>query len=485
MRALILLHRWLGVVFCLFFAMWFATGIVMHFVPFPALSEADRFAGLPPIDLERVAESPAAAVAASGIAGVTRVRLVQRSDGPIYIVSGKSALKALRAIDLGDGAVHSDQMALTIAKEYARRRQLIDTNATVAGRAPYDQWTVAGRYDPHRPLYRIALNDAAGHELYASSATGEIVLETTRRERVWNYVGSVAHWIYPTVLRRHVAVWTAVVWWLALAALFCAMAGALLGTLRIGADKTRPYRGWQAWHHYVGLACMTFVLTFIFSGWLSMDSGLLFSTGKPTDREADVVAGAPDWTALSADERRQVGAEASEIEWFAFNGRIYRRDRTGLSSQRLTTAVPQQDGATPQQTYLSAAQLDALAPHLAAGCEPAAVIGRGDNYNIASNMPGAPVFRLRCGEVWFDIDGATGALLEKLDASRRAYRWLYDGLHTLNFPILIAHPRWRAALVVTLCLCGFLFSLTGVVLALRRLRQGLRDSAQPQPDGMQ
>ena len=37
MRALILLHRWLGVVFCLLFAMWFATGIVMHFVPFPVL----------------------------------------------------------------------------------------------------------------------------------------------------------------------------------------------------------------------------------------------------------------------------------------------------------------------------------------------------------------------------------------------------------------------------------------------------------------
>src|SRR5580700_1088153 len=38
-RALILLHRWLGVAFCLLFAMWFASGIVMHFVPLPARSE--------------------------------------------------------------------------------------------------------------------------------------------------------------------------------------------------------------------------------------------------------------------------------------------------------------------------------------------------------------------------------------------------------------------------------------------------------------
>ena len=46
MRALTLAHRLLGVPFCLLFAMWFASGIVMHFVPFPTLSEADRIEGL-------------------------------------------------------------------------------------------------------------------------------------------------------------------------------------------------------------------------------------------------------------------------------------------------------------------------------------------------------------------------------------------------------------------------------------------------------
>ena len=76
MRALILLHRWLGVVVCLFFAMWFATGIVMHFVAFPELTEAQRFAGLRQIDLTRIGAVPVAAVAASGIARVTRLRLI-------------------------------------------------------------------------------------------------------------------------------------------------------------------------------------------------------------------------------------------------------------------------------------------------------------------------------------------------------------------------------------------------------------------------
>ncbi len=38
-RLLATLHRWWGVAFCLLFAMWFASGIVMHFVPFPERHE--------------------------------------------------------------------------------------------------------------------------------------------------------------------------------------------------------------------------------------------------------------------------------------------------------------------------------------------------------------------------------------------------------------------------------------------------------------
>ena len=39
MRFLATLHRWWGVAFCLLFAMWFASGAVMHFVPFPERHE--------------------------------------------------------------------------------------------------------------------------------------------------------------------------------------------------------------------------------------------------------------------------------------------------------------------------------------------------------------------------------------------------------------------------------------------------------------
>jgi hypothetical protein len=473
LRALILLHRWLGVAFCLLFAMWFASGIVMHFVPFPSLTEAERFAGLAPIDFLRVVYGPAEAIAASGIGDAARLRLMQRSDGPVYLIAGSTRAAALRAADLADAAIRSRETALVIAADDARRRGLDAARAAVAGLASYDQWTVPGNFDPHRPLYRIALNDDVGTELYVSSATGEIVLDTTRRERAWNYVGSIAHWLYPTVLRRHPATWSRLVWWLSLIALIGATAGAAVGTLRLGADGSHlrsPYRGWQALHHWLGLGCMLFVVSWIFSGFLSMDDGLLFSTGKPRAAETAAMTGAPDWTALPHDGLTRVAEPVAEIEWFAFGGKIYRRDRTALARQQLSRADAAGSVTMPDRVFLRSDEIDAVTRRLARHCDAAFAVEAADAYAVASAMPGAPVYRTVCGDDWFDIDGANGAVLEKLDRSRRIYRWLYGALHTLDVPVLQARPELRTVLIVALCGCGFVFSLTGVVIAWRRIR---------------
>ena len=107
---------------------------------------------------------------------------------------------------------------------------------------------------------------------------------------------------------------------------------------------------------------------------------------------------------------------------------------------------------------------------MTAGCEVPTVVAADDSYAVRSSMPSAPVYRSVCGSVWFHIDGASGAMLERLDASRRAYRWFYSALHTMDFPVLSARPTLRSALIVILCGFGLVFSLTGVVIGWRRLR---------------
>jgi len=474
MRTLALLHRWLGIASCLLFAMWFASGMVMHVVPFPSLTEAERIAGLDPIDASRITREPADAVREGGAARATRIRLMQRPDGPVYIASGPFGLWAAHAEAPGPAAVQSPELALTIARRHAGNRGLDASRASLAARDMHDQWTVPNGFDPHRPLYRVALNDAFATEVYVSSTTGEVVLDTTRRERFWNWVGSIPHWIYPTLLRRDWARWDATVWTLSLLALFAALAGAVLGIARIGwrAGMPRtPYKGWHAWHHAAGLVTMTFLTTWIFSGWLSMDHGRLFSTGHPGASEVAALAAAPDWRDVHAPRL----SAAREIEWFALAGRLYRRDRLSLDAQLVSVSA--QAGSEPDGPHGVLRAADDIDSALARGglaCNTAARVAADDAYPVASRMPGAPVYRAVCGGVWLHIDGASGALIERLDPSRRAYRWLYSALHTLDLPALTGRPMLRSLLIESLCFLGLAFSLTGIVLAWRRLRRAGR-----------
>jgi hypothetical protein len=219
MRILTALHRWWGMAFCLLFAMWFASGIVMHFVPFPARIEAGHSGGLAVTDR---------------------------------------------------GEVSSEQDALHIATAYAREGRLDVSHGRVE-LIDYDQWTVAGEFDSDRPLYRVALLDHAGTELYVSSVTGNVVLLTTQDMRLANYLGSIAHWVYPTFLRHKRQLWSTLMWWLSLAATIGAIIGAMIGIVRVRTGAN--YQGLQRWHHRFGLIIAPFILCWIFSGFLSMNEG--------------------------------------------------------------------------------------------------------------------------------------------------------------------------------------------------------------------
>jgi len=124
--------------------------------------------------------------------------LCSEAMGPIYLISSSSRTTALHAADLSEATVLSATLARAIASDYATRRQWDAPVAGIAVLQDYDQWTLSAELDPYRPLYRVALADASGTNLYVSKITGEVVLATTRRQRVWNYAGTVSHWIYLT-----------------------------------------------------------------------------------------------------------------------------------------------------------------------------------------------------------------------------------------------------------------------------------------------
>ncbi len=83
-RWLYWIHRWLGVVTCLLCVMWFLSGLVMLYVPFPSWSDEERIASLPRIAVERIAVTPDEALTKAGVRALpTTFRLEMLADDPV------------------------------------------------------------------------------------------------------------------------------------------------------------------------------------------------------------------------------------------------------------------------------------------------------------------------------------------------------------------------------------------------------------------
>jgi hypothetical protein len=171
---------------------------------------------------------------------------------------------------------------------------------------------------------------------------------------------------------------------------------------------------------------------------------------------------APDWNAVPRDEAQHLDPQVIEAEWFAFGGHIYQREISSSGDWWLAIAETSAAPAIRTGALLGSEAIDAATRQLAPGCGPAISLGGYDIYATAPNRSEARVFRVICGDVRFDIDAANGAIRDRLDRSQRAYRSLFSALHRLDFPVLAGHPALRTFLVVVLCACGFIFSLSGV-----------------------
>ena len=85
-----------------------------------------------------------------------------------------------------------------------------------------------------------------------------------------------------------------------------------------------------------------------------------------------------------------------------------------------------------------------------------------------------PVLRVRYNDsdsTWLYLDPHNGMVSMRQTTRTRVNRWLYNGLHSLDFPFLYyRRPVWDIVLVV-LSLGGIGLSMTTMWPAIRRLRR--------------
>ena len=489
-RQLHLWHRWLGIAIGLLVLLWFGSGIVMMYVPYPSLTEQERMAWLAPIDGAKVRLSAWDAWQASAQPGVPdAVRLNTVAGRPAYHFQSAGGLHSVWA---DTGAV----MRVTGSVAIGTAAGAGPTSGARPAAAPpvveqieLDQWTF-GRVAAHRPLYRVDTGDAAGSVLYVSGRTGELVRDTTRSERAWNWVGSIIHWIYITPLRKHGDAWRQVVMWTSAVALLLALTGMVLGIQRLrllrryASGSRSPYKGWQAWHHWLGLSLGTVTLTWLLSGWLSVTPFGWLSSPGITARDQLAFAGGPlERSDLSVAVASAVHAYPGvlELEWRRVGGSLYLAALERTGRQLLDAHRMEAVGALPQGVLLRAAQ--AVRPD--AAVKDAAMLAEGDHYYYSHHRQAAfPVLRVQFllpDETTFYADPMQGQLAGYADSNSKWNRWLFNGLHQLDFASAVrARPVWDV-LVASLCLLGALLSLTGVVLGWRRLRTRDRRATWPPP----
>lgn len=466
------MHRVLGTGMSLLVLLWFGSGAVLVAVPYPSLTEAERFTWLAPLQLAGCCAPLESVWAQAGVtADVERIRLLMVAGRPAYVIHFVDGRLMPVWADRGDiVSVGEDRQA----SDRAWQGLCPDRACTVEGLQD-DQWTVQQHLDPYRPLWKVSLPDEDGREVYVSSQTGEVVMDTTAFERHWNYAGAVMHWLYVPVLRRHWALWDRVVWGLAATGVVVAVTGMVLGLRWRGRGLSSPFTGVARWHHLSGVGIGLVVCTWLFSGLLSMDHGRWFSRPEPTRDQRLRFMGGPvrpqDIAVPLGDALRQaqLGDAVKEINITKVGGVSYYVLRSDSAHQVVVNAATMQ---SPLEEFsLLALTQAASAVFPAQKIIERSEITQGDTYyySTAHNPRPLPAVRVvvdDSAQTWLHIDMHTGQLMELMDHSRRVYRWLFHGLHSWDVPFLLVYDCPRKIMLGIVCVVGLVFSLSAVYLGL-------------------
>jgi hypothetical protein len=480
LRPILILHRWLGVVIGVVMTIWCLSGFVMMYVDYPRLTPAEQLRGLSALHLpaasalDRVAlpaDTPILSAKLEMVAERPVLRIIPAADPGRTIVQMRATPASY---DLASGAAVANLPLADIrhiAASYGQRSGIAGAPAAVTPTS-IDQWTVQ-TFARNRPLYRIDYADPDGTSAYVSGS-GEIVQQTTRFERFWSWLGAVPHWLYPTILRQNGAAWTQTVIWTSLIGGFLTVTGLWVGISRLRRRRDgsfgSPYRGLWWWHHMSGLLFGLLTLTWVASGLFSMNPwGFLDSDAGFAERER--LAGTVRWGDVRAAVERldalppgTVRLESAPLGGHAFTvtvdpaGRMTRFDAEGRHAPL---------------------QAQALAVALRNGPPVAALerIGQADDYYYTHKVPvKLPAWRAVLADAdatRLYIDADSGTLVRAVDRNGRGFRWLQNGLHSLDFGFLRARPLWD--LVVLPLLAGVTFvCATGAWMGFRKLRRDAR-----------
>jgi hypothetical protein len=491
-KAMILTHRYLGIALCVPIVMWFVSGIGMMYAGgMPRLTPETRLERLPPLDLTRVRLSPAEA-AEHGNMTTRPGRLVLTTvlNRPAYRFD-RGSFSVVFA-DTGDlmsdvGAAE----AMTIASRFTH---LPEESLHPAGVVTEpDQWTI-GQAD-QMPLHKFTVDDAAATEVYVSAPLGEVSVHTTRGTRALAWVAAIPHWLFLVELRRHGELWRQLVLWTSGLATLSALIGLVLAVTqfspsspfrfnRLGASI--PYVGLMRWHYITGAIFGIFTVTWLFSGMMSLEPwGWASGGGSGRGVRSALAGGELDVARFprvdaAAWEEALPGRVPKEMDLLLIQGEPYYSAR-GVESKPVMVA------ANPLRIRREPFSIESVMDRVKQGnpgvpIVESQVLPDFDSYYYERGQAATlPVLRVKFGDpdrTWFYIDPATSRVVEQLTWRARLNRWVFFGLHTLDFSFWYYTPLWDIG-VIALSIGGGASAAIGMFIGFRRLKRNARRIARP------
>jgi hypothetical protein len=509
-RAVILSHRYLGIVLSLLVMMWFATGITMiYWGGMPRVTPELRLDRLAPVDFSRVKLTPAQAAERAALDPPGRATLSTVLDRPAYRFGGRSSTvvfadtgEMLEELSLDQSTAVAAAFARVPASQVHHLRTLDEV----------DQWTLQTRL----PLHKFSVDDGNGTELYVQPQTGEVAMMTTRASRGWAWVSTIPHWMYFTALRTNQPLWYRLVVWTSALACVLAVLGLVLSVTQLrrrtetGLSRLSaaiPYSGAMRWHYVTGAVFGVFTLTFAFSGLVSMEPwawtnapGLELPrnvlTGGPVDLSRFSLHPAAEWDhVLGSRPVKEVEfARMMDEPYYIVRRGATERDRA--DRERLHQPYPIRHARVEDDRLLVSAQTFSVR---SGRFDDAALIARIRDaapearivdtallseydayyYSRVGQVP-LPALRIKFddpAETWVYVDPTLSQVVTSINRWGRVERWVYHGLHSLDFPYLYtSRPSWDIVMIV-LSLGGLTTSGIGFVLGVRRMRRATRGLA--------
>jgi hypothetical protein len=307
-------------------------------------------------------------------------------------------------------------------------------------------------------------------------------------------LGAIPHWLYYTPLRKNGPLWSKIVIWSSGLATIAALLGLGVGISMYSPSKrywffgeptSIPYKGQKRLHMIFGLFFGIVACTWAFSGMLSMDP-------FPVTAEAQTNRGGAGNRMLAAlrGGRLQMGAfdrkpprealaeVASQIQVKQLDFMWFVGDPMYLATEdAYHTRIIPVDGP-PMEQFDSDRIMQVL--HLAsqpAGLAELQVIKEYDAYyEDRHREKPLPVILARLDDkqqTRYYIDPRTARVVGGYNSHLWMERWLYHGLHSLDFPWLYKHrPAWDIV-VVSLLLGGTALCITSIIMAWRVIHRKL------------